>query len=74
MKFPEDWNLLVCMLEAYKHNYQLKAKHMPPEWIEQTIKSDIDPWIKYAKEQEVRLKNKQVLSNMHALLIQKEVV
>ena len=74
MNNSSDWNLLVCMLEAYKHNYHNKAAHMPPEWIEQTIKSDIDPWIKYAKEQEVRLKNKQVLSNMHALLNQKEVV
>ena len=61
MKFPDDWNLLVCMLEAYKHNYQLKAKHMPPEWIEQTIKSDIDPWIAYAREQAALLTEEEVV-------------
>jgi len=61
MNNSDDWNLLVCMLEAYKHNYQLKAKHMPPEWIEQTIKSDIDPWIAYAREQEALLTKEEVV-------------
>jgi len=61
MKFPDDWNLLVSMLEAYKYNYQLKAKHMPPEWIEQTIKSDIDPWIAYAREQAALLTEEEVV-------------
>ena len=62
MNNSDDWNLLVCMLEAYKHDYRYKASHIPQNIVEQTIRSDIDPWINYAKEQE------------EALLTEEEVV
>jgi hypothetical protein len=53
-----DWNLLWKMLESYKSVYPtIHNNHAYPEWTQHIIKTDIDPWIKYAQDQEQALRH-----------------
>lgn len=53
-----DWNLLWKMLESYKAVYPtINNNNAHPEWAARIIKTDIEPWIQYAQDQEQALRH-----------------
>jgi len=63
-----DWNLLWRMLEAYRDVYPSLQKVQYDDYTAHLIKTDINPWIEYAKKQEEELLKEDHLKMLNQMI------